>query len=95
MTDTITWRGEEYEVLESANFLCGFSGAFIPPLAGDCKYLMIRPVPKPLREEWRLYNSVGEPCGTFDRRDQAEVYAAKHAKGGPYTILRMREVRDE
>lgn len=92
-TETITWRGEEWEVDEGSVI------EFPPRLAKHETIVKLKRKPKPLREEWQVVDSTGLAVLSLDSRQVAESCTARCAAmnmaNGPFTIVHMREVRGE
>ena len=92
--ETITYRGEEWEVVPKGERL------FYP----DVEYICLRRKSEPLREVWRVedrrdksgwghyenYKDAWTAC-----RDYNRDCAATTGEYAPFIIVHMREVRDE
>jgi hypothetical protein len=87
--------GEKYETV--GKFLdpicCGYS------VTDGSKLLIVRPVPKPLREEWKVVNICGRVVNSYDDKRDAEL--AKNSYNNvlrredcPVRVVHMREVRE-
>lgn len=93
MSDTIQWRGEEWEV-------CPLESWQYPPRPGDT-IIAIRRKPKPPRELWLVSFFVdGDEDNHFCRTyEEARTYAKMNSHYKPIEIICMREVwrevRDE
>ena len=90
-TETITWSGEEWEVIHSSINLGTLK---------EYANVTLRRKPKPLRERWQVVNCLGEdvPGSSFKTLAEAEDSMRWRNKSDcwePYSVVHMREVRDE
>lgn len=89
--------GEKYETVGKLldPICCGYS------VIDGSKLLIVRPVPKPLIEEYRVYGR-GTGDGDYNacktREDaiaKARYYDKEFSGIGPHRVIHMREVREE
>ena len=88
-TETITWSGEEWEVIHSSINLGTLK---------EYANVTLRRKPKPLRELWVVYRRCGglkESRYFCDTKQRAEEYVESNSYKGEHTIVYMREVWDE
>lgn len=96
--ETIKYQGREWTVLPIGTCVPIVDTRWNNGQYADVTMLAIRPVSKPLHEEWKIINRKGYTVSSYTRQDWAEeslVGWNEGGKEGPYRIVHMREVREE